>query len=121
MVSKIYHSREDRINDLHRDKERVQYDGDDIARVESVMDTFDEFAEGLYDALTTYSKELGAEVDEDSESQMRYARQNVVERWALAQGALSKVAWCLRIDGNTAYEKMIEALKSDQAMDMRGL
>lgn len=121
MVSKIYHSREDRINDLHGPDERVQYDGNDGERISLVTDTFDDFSDQLLQALDGYINELAAPVDEDSESRMRYARQNVVERWALAQGALSKVAWCLRIDGNTSYQNMINALKTGEAMDMRGL
>jgi hypothetical protein len=120
-VSQIYHSREDRIKELHNESERVQYDGDDIKRVVDVTETFDHHGEQLWDALEDYAEELASEVDEDSESRMRYARQNVVEKWAFAQAALSKVAWVMRIDGNHAYERLINAIKSDEAIDMRGL
>lgn len=120
-VSKIYHSREDRISDLHDDKERVQYDADDVERIQNITNVIDEYEEELAAALDDYVEELESEVDEDSESRMRYARQMVVEKWALTQGALSKVAWALRFDGNQAYERMINALKTGEAMDMRGL
>lgn len=120
-VSQIYHSREDRINDLHSDSERVQYDKDDFKRVTDVTETFDQYGEQLWDALEDYIEELGSEVDEDSESRMRYARQMLVEKWAYAQAALSKVAWVMRIDGNLAYERLINAVKSDEPIDMRGL
>jgi hypothetical protein len=121
MIQKIYYSREDRINDIHDAKERVQYDGDDTRRVTSALELFDEYADKLYDGLEEYISEIKSEVDEDSESRMRYARQQVVEKWAMMQAALSKVAWVLRIDGNTAYERMINSIRTEEPLDMRGL
>jgi t-SNARE complex subunit (syntaxin) len=123
-ITKIYYSREDRINDIQDAMERVQYDKpeEDTRRVTSAQELFDEYAEKLYDSLEEYIKELSnTEVDEDSQSQMRYARQQVVERWAMMQAALSKVAWVLRIDGNQAYERLINSIRTDDPLDMRGL
>lgn len=120
-ISKIYHSREDRISDLHSDVERVQYDEDDVERIQTVTNVVDEYEEALAESLDDYVSELESEVDEDSDRRMQYARQMVIEKWALAQGALSKVAWTLRFDGNVAYERMINALKTGAAVDMRGL
>ena len=121
VVSRIYHSREDRINELHGDSERVQYDGKDAERINEVSDTLDTHEANLFVALEEYMNELGAPVDEDSDSRMRYARREVIEKWALAQAALSKVAWVLRFDGNAAYERMLNAIKTGEAVDMRGL
>lgn len=122
-ISRIYHSREDRINEIHGRDERVSYDdpAKDYERVTACTDLVGEYTDDLMEALDEYSSEIIAPVDEDSESRMRYARQTIVEKWALAQGAISKVAWVLRINGNDAYEKMIEAIKTGAAMDMRGL
>jgi len=120
-VSRIYHSREDRISELHNDKERVQYDKDDIIRLENVSEVLDTHEANLFEALEDYIKELESPVDEDSESRMRYARQMIVEKWAFAQAALSKVAWVMRIDGNQAYERLLNAVKTDKPIDMRGL
>jgi hypothetical protein len=121
MISRIYHSREDRINDLHTDEERVQYDAKDINRIDGVNDCVDEYVDELCTALEGYVDVLKGEPDEDTTSQMSYARREVIEKWALAQGALSKVAWVLRFDGNQAYERMIQSLQTSSAMDMRGL
>jgi hypothetical protein len=120
-VSRIYHSREDRIADLHTDEERVQYDAQDIERLRSLFDLVDGNADDLCTAVEKYIAVLEEEPDEDVASQMGYARRELIEKWALAQGAISKVAWALRFEGNHAYERMIEALKTGAAMDMRGL
>lgn len=121
VISRIYHSREDRISDFHGDSERVQYDGKDGDRINEVSDTLDTHEANLFCALEDYIQEVNAPVDEDSESRMRYARREVIEKWAMAQAALSKVAWVLRFDGNTAYERMLNAIKTGEAVDMRGL
>ena len=60
-------------------------------------------------------------MDEDSESRMSYARREVIEKWAYAQAALSKVAWVLRFDGNAAFERLINSIKDGKVIDMRGL
>ena len=120
-ISRIYHSREDRIAELHGDRERVQYDAQDADRITIVQETLDEHEEALWDALEAYKNELKTEADEDSVSRMNYARREVIEKWAMAQAAVSKVAWVLRIDGNAAYERMLEAIKTDGTVDMRGL
>jgi hypothetical protein len=121
MVSRIYHSREDRLSDLHADKERVQYDKDDLERIDDFSVIVDEYADELCSALEGYIEAIEAPVDEDTESRVSYARREVIEKWALMQGAVSKVAWGLRFDGNQAYERMIDAMKAGAAMDMRGL
>jgi hypothetical protein len=103
------------------DIERVQYDKDDVQRVESAAEVLDTHEANLFEALEDYIRELETPVDEDSESRMRYARQMLVEKWAYAQAALSKVAWVMRIDGNQAYERLISAIQSEKPIDMRGL
>lgn len=114
LISKIYHSREDRVAELQGEDERIQYDGKDDGRINDVIDAIDEYTNQLCGASDTL---LQSEDDEELE----YNRRNFIERWALAQAALSKAAWVLRFDGNKAYERMINALKTGSAADMRGL
>lgn len=114
LVSKMYHSREDRIAELHDGSERLNYDGQDAERITAVTDTVEDYAVKLCVALDKYTE------SEDDE-ELEYNRRNAIECWALAQAAISKAAWVMRFDGNVAYERMINALKDGSAADMRGL
>jgi hypothetical protein len=115
LVSRIYHSREDRISDIHSEKEKLQYDGHDIDRLNALVEIIDEYGSDF-----AFSIEKLVENFNDDEEHA-YSRRHLIERWALMQAALSKVAWSLRFDGNIAYERMINALKTGAAADMRGL
>ena len=121
IISRIYHSREDRIAQLHGEEERVQYDGNDWGRIHDAVDVLSEHNENLENALCDYADETNTPVDEDSDAKMAYARREVIEKWAYAQAALSKVAWGLRFDGNAAYERLINAINEGGTIDMRGL
>lgn len=114
LISKIYHSREDRIAELHDGNARIQYDGNDGLRLTEVADTVDDYVNQMYDAVDQF-------IDSEDDRELEVNRCNLIERWALAQAAISKVAWVARFDGNKAYERMIEALKTGAAADMRGL
>lgn len=113
-VSKIYHSREDRIADLHDGNDRIQYDGNDGQRLDEVMGCIDDYVGQLYDAMDRY-------MDSEDDRELEVNRCNVIECWSLAQAALSKAAWVMRFDGNKAYERMINSMKTGAAADMRGL
>ena len=118
-VSRIYHSREDRISELHDANDRLNYDGKDHMRAEDAANVLDEYTNKCCEAIDAYSEAAG-DADQSPE-ELDYARRNAIECWALAQAALSKVAWLMRFDGNKAYERMINALKTGAAADMRGL
>jgi len=119
MISRIYHSREDRIADLHKEDERIQYDERDPDRIEDLIGCVDDYAGELSDKLEEYyTLANSADTEEDD---LDYARREIIEKWSLAQAALSKTAFVLRFDGNKAYERMINALKTGAAVDMRGL
>lgn len=122
-MDKLYHSREDRIADLHPEEDRVDFsDADrDAEKIEEAALTLDEHINSLEEALAIYSAELSAEIDEDSAAAMSYARRDMIEKWAMAQAALSKVGYVLRFDGNAAFQRIINALKDGQEVDMRGL
>jgi hypothetical protein len=118
-ISKIYHSREDRIADLHDKNEQINYDDNDPTRIEDVTCAVDDYTSKFCEAMDGYVDVIN-NVEDDPE-EMNYARRTVIERWALAQAALSKAAWVMRFDGNKAYERMINALHTGEAADMRGL
>jgi predicted metal-dependent phosphoesterase TrpH len=119
IVSRIYHSREDRIKDLHEPDEQLSYNEKDDDKIIDLLDVVDEYVSKLLDKIEEYQTAL--DTDEFNDEETNYVRREVIERWALAQAALSKVAWFFRIDGNTAYERMISAIRTGAAADMRGL
>jgi glycerate-2-kinase len=120
-VSRIYHSREDRISDIHGENDRVQWSGDELDKISELSKVVEQYSGKLTESVTEYHQAVAQDADEDYERNLRYARQEMIEKWALAQAAISKVAYVLRFDGNAAYERMINALKSGDAVDMRGL
>lgn len=118
-ISRMYHSREDRIKDLHSPDDQLSYSEADTNKISDLMDVVDEYVGTLLDKIEEYQTALGTEEFNDDET--NYVRREVIERWALAQAAISKVAWFFRIDGNAAYERMINAVRTGAAADMRGL
>lgn len=122
-ISKIYHSREDRIAELHGEDERMNGDiRHDCHVIDNAVAVLDEYLNNLVeDGLDVYSAAIADDAEEDQRDRELYARRATIERWALLQAALSKVAWDLRFDGNVAYERMINVLKTGAAADMRGL
>jgi hypothetical protein len=124
IIGKIYHSREDRIAELNSEEARVQYKSatDDAKRIQDAFECVDENINELDSAVADYLERIcTTDDDEDSPSLIRYSRRELVERWAFAQGALSKLAWVLRIDGNEATQRLVNALKEGKSMDMSGL
>lgn len=121
-IPKVYYSREDRVGELNDEMARVQYDNleNDIERIEEASGAFFDYSDELSDRIDKYLEAMSGE-DEDASSVMAYSRRELIEKWALTQATLSKIAWVLRIDGNDAYQRMMNALKSGEAVDMRGL
>lgn len=122
LIGRAYYSREDRVGELNNEFCRVQYDDvdDDIKRIGEAYDAFDVYSEELCEAVEQYMDAM-QETGEDAASIMGYSRRELIEKWALAQATLSKIAWVLRVDGNDAYQRMINALRTGDAVDMRGL
>lgn len=114
LVTRIYHSREDRISEIHPEQARIQYDGYDGKRLSDVQNTFDEYSVRLCDKIDDY-------LDSEDEDELEYNRARLIEDWAMAQAALSKIAWAMRFDGNAAYERLMNSIKTDAPVDMRGL
>jgi hypothetical protein len=115
-VTKIYHSREDLIAKLHKEADRIQNKDRDtdcrkmIDVINTIEDPFEDMLDGVWDIL-----------DAEDADEEAYARRTMIEKWALVQANLSKLAWVMRIDGNEAYNRMINALETGDAVDMRGL
>lgn len=117
-----YSTREEAATSLSEESQRVQYDEGDLNRVADAAAALTTHVVELIEALGNYANETTAEVSEDSEARMGYARRNTIEKWATAQLALSKVAFVLRIDGDAAYRRLVEALSTENGnIDMRGL
>lgn len=122
MVTKMYYSREDRMKDINDEMCRVQYDSleDDTKRIQEAAEGFFSYVDELDDRIALYLEAM-AEEGQEAPAKMLFARRELIENWALAQATLSKIAWVLRIDGNEAYQRMINAIKTGDAADMRGL
>lgn len=99
----------------------LAYDTHDASRIMGATSFFVGKSVNLINALGAFRDEIGTEADEDSESRMRYARQELVEAWAAAQTELSSLAVIFRINGPVAYRRYVNALVEDEAIDMRGL
>lgn len=122
MIERMYYSREDRIAELNEENSRVQYDTveNDLARINEAWDAFSSYSDSLEDAVDEYTEAMQEE-GEDAPSRMRYARRELIEQWCFAQATLSKLAWVLRVDGNEAYQRMINALKHGNVVDVSDL
>jgi hypothetical protein len=117
-----YSTREEAVASVADDACRVQYDEGDPDRIKDMAATFTHHAVELIESLGNYVSETTAEVDEDADSRMRYARRELIEKWATAQLAISKVAFVMRVDGQTAYDRLIAALNIEGGnIDMSGL
>ena len=124
--TRLYYSREDRIAQLNDAKERLEYKNleADAEKSDLCMDAVADFVDDLEIAQESYAACLAEPGSNDEEMDLEavaYHRAEMVHAWAMAQAALSKFAWVHRIDGNKAYERLIEALKVDGTTDMRGL
>lgn len=114
-------SRESIIGGMSKEAERVQYDDKDTHRLMNVGDAVITHITDFLSALDAYIKALNAPVDEDSTLNMGTSRAILVEKWAIATCALSKAGWIIRVDGDEAFNRTTEAIKTGKALDVRGL
>lgn len=121
-IVQIYHSREDRLEDLCDPSQQVQLESarDDAFRIKDAMG-------GLFDQVNDIDEKCGDYLeamfgrDKEAAHNMTVARRQFIESWANTQLALSKIAWVMHIDGNEAYQRMVNARKDGQIVDMSGL
>jgi hypothetical protein len=115
------YSREEPIQQIMAEDGKLQYDDRDPLRIGTAADIVTQATINLIDKLGAYRDEVERAVDEDTESRMRLARQELVEVWAAAQAAVSAVAVTFRIDGNDAYERLAASMRTEGYADMHGL
>jgi hypothetical protein len=114
-------NREKMVMDLCSDNERVQYDGDDEARIAGVTTQFTQVAMLMIEALGQYNVAAQAPVDENSVDIMKGARADVVMSWAALQVVTSKIAGILRIDGDEAFKRILAVAHTPEDPDVSGL
>lgn len=102
-------NREEILSKLMDDDARVQYDDKDGDRIYAIAASFAETGTALMENLARYKEALEAPVNENSADAMKEARYNLVYSWTMAQAAVSKIAWGLRIDGDDAFKTAVEA------------
>lgn len=121
-VVQIYHSRESRVGDLCEEEDRVQLEDarEDVEKLKSAFGILFEQTDDLDSKGEDYMLAL---LDEDGYNYVpiRTARNELIESWANAQLALSRLAWVLRLDGNDAYQRMVNARKHGLVVDMSDL
>jgi hypothetical protein len=114
-------SRETIIGGVSAEAERVQYDDKDSERLMDVGDAIVTHMTDFLAALDGYISSLTAPADEDSKLNMLEARTKLVEKWAIATCALSKAGWIIRVDGDEAFRRTTESLKTGKALNLQGL
>ena len=116
-------SREQAVVRLIDEQARLQYDEGDSQRIADATGLLTRDMIGLLDKAGQFHHVATKPIDEDTESEMKYARKELVEYWAFTQVALSKLAAIFRIDGQEAFDKMVEFLggSEDASLDMTGL
>lgn len=107
-------TRETVIGDLSKDAERVQYDENDTERLRNAGDAMIAHFTDFFASLDGYIKVLESPVNEDSPREVATARGDLIEKWALAQAALSKGCWILRVDGQEAFARLCASLKTSK-------
>lgn len=115
----LYYSREDRINDICEDADRVQYQ-DPVEDEKAALDPLYATGESV-DMLETCVEDYFDAIEGGDPAVIRHKRSQLAYEWAAAQLALSKVAWVLRIDGNDAFQRLVNAIKTQSTADMEGL
>lgn len=121
-VVQIYHSRESRVAELCDEEQQVQLMDarEDVERIKDAFGILFEQVDKLDEASEQYLVEV-LEEDEYNAKPLRTARNEMIEAWSNTQLALSKVAWVLKVDGNEAYQRMVNARKHSLIVDMSDL
>lgn len=115
-------NREQMLAAIVSEDSRVQYDGQDEAKIAAAAGQFTEAAMIMIEAMGRYRDAMNLEPSDDSADLMKAARYDLVYAWTTAQGAVSKIALTMRIDGDEAYRRAIlGAEKADDDLDLSGL
>lgn len=114
-------SREAMLGAIAHEDQRVQYDGKDEDRIFKVAEALAEASVATLSSLGTYQDVLKQPVDENTADLMKEARYNTVYAFTIMQAAVSKMAWALRIDGDEAFSRAVEAFQKDEEPELSGL
>lgn len=114
-------TREAMLKPIVADGERLQYDGEDEARIFKLADFMSHCTVNLISALGEFQAAASAPVDENSADAMKGARHRMIEAWAAQQIATSRIAYCLRVDSEECYKRAIEAAEKYEEPDFAGL
>jgi hypothetical protein len=116
--------REKMIDDLVGEDGKVQYDGNDEAKITNVAGAFANASVLMIEALGAYVDAMNLPVDENSADIMKGARNDVIYSWTAMQGSVSRIAHLLRFDGDEAYRRAVETAKEgneDEVTDFNDL
>lgn len=113
--------REDLVREIGNEENRVQYDGNDELRIQRTAGVMAEAVVLLIQALGDYTEAMKVDVDENTADAMKAARYDVVYAWAAVQAATSNVAFNLRIDGDEAFKRCVDATKAGEEPDLSHL
>jgi len=115
----LYYSRELRIAEISDESDRVQYFDvqEDEARILAPIEATSEVLKQLLMDLEQYF----ADIRDGDPSEIRQSRIPLVYDWAMLQAVVSKLAWVLRIDGNEAFQRLVDSIKNNREADMEGL
>lgn len=120
-MNKLYYSREDRISELLTEEDRVQYKNldEDNQRVFDGLDSMDEALGIFTNVIEEYLAVVGQEAA--TPENIARGRARLVFAWSMMQASVSALAYTLRIDGNDAFQRYVEAVKQDTTPNMAGL
>jgi hypothetical protein len=114
-------NREKMLEGLQPEDTQLQYDASDKERINAAATGFTNTSMALIHAMGAFYKEIGDEADEDSAARMKEIREELVLRWAEVQMTISSLARVFRIDGDEAYNRVIEGIKKNEPVDTGGL
>lgn len=114
-------NREQLLSKVCSDDHRLQYDGNDGTRMTMLATAFTDASVAMIEALGAFNNAAEAPVSDTSADEMKAARYDAVSAWTMAQAAVSKVAFVLRIDGEEAYRRAIKAVENEEDPEFSGL
>ncbi len=115
-------NREQMVAPLFPETARLQYDDLDSARMANASELLALASELFRSDIHIVQALTLVEADENSADAMKELRFNLVNDWSVLARVISELALIFRIDGDTAFERMIAAKREGlEEADMNGL
>ena len=102
-------TRENIIKQYMPDGDMLQYDKGDEGRLERMTRGVTNVIVELIGSLGDYLAVIELEESEYKHSELKLARDTIIQDWATAQVALSSVAAVMRFDGEEAFQRTIDS------------